>query len=148
MDDDGDQADGMVLLAILVSRVEAIVVTSMLEAGGIFANTGALNHASVEVNSLALGGHRIWVPASQYRLASDLLIEVLGENEWSFSPGLRRAVLRVAGAWAGVMIAATAALWALGGTSFVEIVFAPLSALTVPVNPQGRGDYFLHPLAG
>lgn len=36
----------------------------------------------------------MWVPARQHTKASEILLEVLGDDEWSFSHALRRAVLR------------------------------------------------------
>lgn len=137
------EADRMVLLAALVSRVEALVVGSMLEAGGVAVNVGALGHASVAVNSLVLGGHRLWVPASQHRFASELLEEVLGEEEWAFSRGLQRAVLRFLGFCGLCMGIAMGAGVTLGGLPPAFLIYVPLSVLSVPVNPQGRGDYFL-----
>lgn len=145
MDDahDAQADDAMVTVAALVSRVEALVVASMLEAGGILVCVGGAGHASAEINSLALGGHRIWVPASQHRAASALLREVLGEEEWGFSPGLRRAVLRVLAVWAGPAVLTYAmALW-MGVIGPAYLALAPLSVLLLPVQPQGRGDYYL-----
>lgn len=136
-------SDAMVIVAALVSRVEALVVASMLEAGGIQVYVGGAAHASVEINSLALGGHRVWVPASQHRAASELLVEVLGKEQWAFSKGLQRAVLRFIGAWAGLW-SLCAAFGTLFGAPLYSILLAPLGALTIPVNPQGRGDYYLH----
>lgn len=135
--------DAMVVIAIIVSRVEALVLVSALEACGIVAIVGGVHHASVEVNSLALGGHRVSVPAAQWQEASAILREIGADRDWQFSEGLRRAVLRFLALWAGLYGAAmtlTVAAgvfpaWALAGISF--------AALTVPVNPQGRGDFYL-----
>jgi len=136
--------DAMVVVAALVSRVEALVVASMLEAGGVQVCVGASAHTSVEVNSLVLGGHRLWVPASQHKHASNLILEVLGEDEWGFSRGLQRALFRVCGAWGGLMTAWAAGLWILGQVPVLGVLMAPLCVLGMPVNPQGRGDYYLH----
>jgi len=136
--------DAMVTVAALVSRVEALVVASMLEAGGVQVCIGASAHASVEVNSLVLGGHRLWVPASQHEHASNLILEVLGEDEWGFSQGLQRAVFRVCGAWGGLMTTWAAGLWLIGQAPLLAVLMAPFSMLGMPVNPQGRGDYYLH----
>jgi hypothetical protein len=140
MEQDGD---AMVIVAALVSRVEALVVASMLEAEGIFVHIGGAAHASVSLNSLALGGHRLWIPASQHRVASDLLLEVLGKEEWAFCPGLRRAVVKLMAVWLVPMaIIATMGIW-FGEFPVAEILLFPLSAFSLPVNPQGRGDYYL-----
>lgn len=139
---EGAPEDAMVILAALVSRVEALVVASMLEAGGIQVHVGAAAHASVDLNSVCLGGHRLWVPAVQHRAASELLFEVLGHEQWAFSKGLQRAVARFAGAWAALWTASAAV--AVGfGAPWYFLVLAPFNCLTIPVNPQGRGDYYL-----
>jgi hypothetical protein len=141
--------DAMVVVAALVSRVEALVTASMLEAAGIDVHVGGAAHASVEVNSLALGGHRLWIPASQHEAASAVLLEVLGEDEWSFSKGPRRAILKM---WAAVTVAALAVCGFFGVIFGVWSLYAaavsPLLALPFPVNPQGRGDYFLRAADG
>lgn len=135
--------DAMVTVAALVSRVEALVVASMLQAAGILVHVGGSAHASVANNSLALGGHRLWVPASQYVDASRILVEVLGEEEWGFSYGLQRAVIRVTAAWASISVIVFAAgLW-FGVVMWWQLATLPLSALGLPVNPQGRGDFYL-----
>lgn len=136
--------DAMVTIAALVSRVEALVLASMLEAGGILVHIDGAAHASVAVNSLALGGHRLRIPASQHEAASALMIEVLSKEPWTFSYGLQRAVLRFVGAWVALWTTCALTLWGLGQTSFVWVLLAPLNAVTVPVNPQGRGDYYLY----
>ncbi len=133
----------MVLLAALVSRVEALVVVSMLQSAGIDVYAGAIHHASVEVNSLALGGHRLLVPLSQHRAATAVLLEVLGNEEWGFSYGLRRAVLKRLGLWAGFWSLVAIAMAFAGIVPVWQVLATPLSALAMPVNPQGRGDYYL-----
>lgn len=111
--------DAMVTIAALVSRVKALVLASMLEAAGILVHVDGAAHASVSVNSLALGGHRLRVPASQHEAASTLLVEVLGKEPWTFSYGLQRAVVRFVGAWAALWTACALTMWGLGQTSFV-----------------------------
>jgi Putative prokaryotic signal transducing protein len=140
---DGLDADAMVTVAALVSRVEALVVASMLEAAGIQVMVGGAGHASVEVYSLALGGHRLWVPALQHEAASEVLREVFGEEMWAFNQGLQQAVLRFAGVWAALWTAWALIWWSLGQASLSWVLAAPFNALTIPVNPQGRGDYYL-----
>ena len=135
--------DAMVAIAILVSRVEALAVAGMLEAAGIHVFASGINHASVEVNSLALGGHRIFVPASQAGAASAILRESGHCEAWQFSNGLRRAVLRFIGVWTGVNGALLGFGVAVGAFPAPALLTLPLYAVSIPVNPQGRGDYFL-----
>ena len=136
-------SDGMVQLAALVSRSEALVVASMLEANGIPVHVGASGHGSVEVVSIALGGYRLWIPASHHRVATDLMLEVLGDDEWSFCPAVRRAILRFLALWGGLQ-AAVVAIGVLGvGLPLSSLLMVPASLLMVPVNPQARGDYYL-----
>ena len=140
---DAIDSDALIVVAALVSRVEALVVASMLESAGVPVHVGAAGHAGVAVNSLALGGHRLWIAARQHAEASAILREVLGDDEWTFSPSLRRAVLRVMLLWGGFSaLVGAVGVWA-GAIAVTEALLAPLAALTVPVNPQGRGDYYL-----
>ena len=135
--------DAMVAIAIVVSRVEALVLVSLLEAAGIVAVAGGVHHASVEVNSLALGGHRIWVPANKWAEASAILREAGADQAGEFCVGLQRAVLRFLALWVGLYGAATAFAVAAGQYPPAAFVAVPFAALTVPVNPQGRGDFYL-----
>jgi len=135
--------DAMVQLAVLVSRPEALVVASMLEANGVPVFVGASAHASVSINSLALGGHALWIPACEHYAATKLLIEVLDDDEWGFSFGLRRAVLRFIGFWSGLNAAITLPFVITGALPAAALLAVPLSLLSVPVNPQARGDYYL-----
>ncbi|WP_421851389.1 hypothetical protein [Novosphingobium sp.] len=140
-----DAPDAMIRLAVLVSRPEALVLASMLEDHGIPVCVGGSAHASVSVNSLALGGHSLWIPADAHYSASALLIEVLDAEEWGFSNGLRRAVLRFCGLWAGLHAAIMLPFVLGGGLPAVTLLDVPLALLAIPANPQGRGDYNLHP---
>lgn len=136
--------DEMLIVAHLVSRVETIVLVSALQAEGIAARADGIHHASVEVNSLALAGHRIWVPATQLDHASALIREIGANANWAFSYGLRKAVLRFLSVWLGTL----APFYVMGiavGAPVWTLVTLPLNILSVPVNPQGRGDYYLVP---
>jgi hypothetical protein len=134
----------MVTVAIVVSRVEALVLVSVLQAEGILVVAGGIHHASVEVNSLALGGHRISVPASQWDEASAILRESGANWSWEFSEGLRRAVLRFLRTWL-CLYGGVAALTALASPFPLWVVGSIPFAMVVPVNPQGRGDFYLAP---
>ena len=142
----GDHDDAMVTIAIVVSRVEALVLVSILEAEGILAFAGGVHHASVEVNSLALGGHRISVAASQWAEASAILREAGADRGWQFSEGLRRALLRFLALWLGLYASALALSVAAGALALWELAYLPFAAV-VPVNPQGRGDFYLAPVS-
>jgi hypothetical protein len=136
--------DRMVVIAQFVSRVEALVLVSALETAGIIARADGIHHASVEVNSLALGGHRIWVPASQLDEASAIIREIGVDRNWEFSRGLQRAVLRFVGLWLAIW--APALVVAVSGgvmSPLAALVQWPLMALSVPVNPQGPGEFYL-----
>src|SRR6478736_7198403 len=132
--DDPDHGDAMVTIAIVVSRIEALVLVSVFEAAGILAVAGGVHHASVEVNSVALGGHRIWIPASQWAEASAILRET-GASDWEFSAGLRRAVLRFLGVWF-CLYGGVAGLTALAGVFPASILASIPFAMVVPVNPK------------
>ena len=133
----------MVIVAAFVSRVEALVVASMLQAAGIDVCVGAAAHTGVAVNSLALGGHRLWIPATQHCAASQVILEVLGTDEWGFSYGLQKAVLRLMAFWVIPFTAmGVVGVWS-GALPVSALLLAPLSGITVPVNPQGRGDFYL-----
>ena len=138
----GGETEGLVLVAALVSRVEALVLASVLEAEGVFTHLAAFGHASVSVNSVALGGYRLMVPACQYAQASAILHEC-GAQEWTFSEGLARSVKRFLALWGALSLALLAGQVWVGLIPPTSFVWWPLSLATVPVNPQGRGDYFL-----
>ena len=134
----------MVPLAIIVSRSEALVVSSMLQAAGIIVDVGALHHASVSVNSLALGHYRLAVPNWQYDDASRIVAPTFAATEYRFSEGLQTAVIKLLLAkffadFGAIVLAALmpgpVALWTFG-LPFL-LVFG------TPVSLQGRSDYFL-----
>lgn len=134
----------MVPLAIIVSRSEALIVASMLQAAGIIVTVGALQHASVSLNSLALGHYRLEVPNWQHDDASRIVAITFTDTEYRFSPGLQTAVIKLLlvkffADFGAVLLAALlpgpVALWSFG-LPFLLLV-------GTPVSPQGRSDYFL-----
>ncbi|MXO91415.1 DUF2007 domain-containing protein [Pontixanthobacter aquaemixtae] len=139
----------MVTIAILVSRVEALCVASMLEAQGIAVHVGASHHASTEVISLALGGHRLWIAKADYQAASDLIREAGTADHWEFSRSMQRAVLRLMAFWAVVFVLPfmiiSAIEWENQNSGPLGVVFPIFSLFSLPVNPQGSGDYYLAP---
>jgi hypothetical protein len=137
--------DKMVPLATIISRSEALVVVSMLEAAGIIAVVGCLHHASAELNSTALGHYRLSVPGWQYDDATAILRNTSFVTEpYVFSAGLRGAVVRLLCAKLAAQFSAIAVtMFATGlGSPWIAIIpFAYL--LDTPVNPQGRSEYYL-----
>lgn len=133
--------DAMVTIAIVVSRVEAVVLVSVLEAAGVVVHAGGVHHASAEVHSLALGGHRIWILSSQWAEASAVLREAGADQAAPFSAGLQRAVLRFLSLWLGLYGGAMVIGMAAGAFALWELAYLPFAAV-VPVNPQGRGDFY------
>jgi hypothetical protein len=137
----------LVTIAISVSRVEAVVVASMLEGYGIPVHIGGYAQGALESNSLALGGFRLWVSEADWPAASDILRQSAANAPGSVSIGPRRAILRF---WAAALAAQAVFIvpaLVMFGTLAAELVLAPLMMLIVPVNPQGRADYYLAPLA-
>lgn len=137
----------LVTIAIAVSRVEAVVLAGMLEGYGIRVHIGADAHGSTEYNALALGGYRLWIAEADWAAASNILRQSAAGATDTISTGPRRAIFRF---WAAVLAAqAVFVLPALAvlGMLAIELLLVPLALLVVPVNPQGRTDYYLAPPA-
>jgi len=134
----------MVPIAIIYSRSEAMVVASLLEAAGILVHVGGYNHASVSIYPLALGGFRLTVPEFQHADASQVVFETPGFGQKNFCYGLQKAVLKFLMVWILIFGLPASIVMSLDedGTPF-SLIFAPLVALTVPVNPQGNSEYYL-----
>lgn len=134
----------MVPVARILGRGEALTVAAMLDAAGIIVHVGGEYYTSVSPDIVAIGGFRLTVPAWQYEDASVLLAEMLQGPEPAPNGHMRRALGRFAlatMAWMGVGMLPYAAV--LGTKVLILIVFSPLALFTLPVNPQGRGDYYL-----
>ncbi len=133
----------MVLIAIFVSRFEAIQIASMLRGYGISAWIDGEAHAAAEYISMALGGHRLTVFRDDYPCASEILLQagVLETQEQTRKPRLA-LILLVAGA-AACYSAIIATLITGAQLSLAWVLAIPLSIYTVPVDPKGRADYFL-----
>ncbi len=137
--------DKMVSLATIISRSEALVVVSMLEAAGIITSVGGLNHASAELNSTALGHYRLSVPSWQYEDASAILWETsFATGPYIFSEALRRAVLRLLCAKLAAQFSVIALTMFTTGLGSTWLFVPPFDVLLdTPVNPQGRSEYYL-----
>ncbi|MEO5705479.1 MAG: hypothetical protein ABIT10_13795 [Alteraurantiacibacter sp.] len=133
----------LALLAILTSRAEALVVASMLEAAGIHVHVGGEYHASVDPISVALGGHRLRVPAWQHADASAIVHEVGLPTQPASYKGGQQAVVRLLAVYVGLQFflaipAAIAGLFPWGGLLGIAFV-----SLGVPVDPRGQPDWHL-----
>ena len=137
--------DALVIVAIAVSRVEALVMASMLRSAGIIVHIDGDQHASVEIISLALGGHRLRVPAWQWSDASSVIREAGLQGTWRFCESTRQAILRLIAAYAGPFLAMIG--WGIitDRMPVWTAVFVPLTVAGIPVNPQGPTDFFLAP---
>jgi hypothetical protein len=135
----------LVTISIAVSRVEAVVVASMLEGYGIPVHIGADAQGSTEYNSLALGGYRLRVSEADWPAASDILRQSAAIAPDSIGTGPRKALVRFLLAWFGAHAAAVIAALPVIGVPPVAIALMPFAMMIVPVNPQGRADYFLAP---
>ena len=137
----------LVTIAIAVSRVEAVVVASMLEGYGIPVHIGAGAQGSTEYNSLALGGYRLWVSEADWPAASDILRQSAASAPDTITTAPRRAIFRFWAAAVGIHAAFVMPALVGIGTAASGLLLAPLAMLIVPVNPQGRADYYLAPPA-
>ena len=121
-----------------------MVVASLLDAAGILVHIGGYNHASVSIYPLALGGFRLTVPAWQHAEASAIILYTPGFGEFSYSYGLRRAVIEFLVLWVSLMVfLIVPKIFYDPESSALDLAVIPLSVLGIPVNPQGYSEYFL-----
>lgn len=137
----------LVTIGIAVSRVEAVVVASMLEGYGIPVHIGAGAQGSTEYNSLALGGYRLWVSAADWPAASDILRQSAASAPDDMTNGARRALIRFLGVWIGAHLAIVAPVLPSMLVSAPWVLALLALQGIIPVNPQGRADYYLAPAA-
>ena len=136
--------DAMVPIADILSRSEALTVAAMLDAAGIIVHVGGEYHAGVSPYILAMGGFRLTVPRWQHIDASRVIANMLAVPESVPSPWLRRAVLRLfAASMGGFALVACPYVLAMGLKALSPLLLSLLFMLGVPVNPQGRGDYYI-----
>lgn len=134
----------MVPIAHILGRGEALTVAAMLDAAGIIVHVGGEYYASVSADILAIGGFRLTVPHWQHGEASILLAEMLAMPEPEPNRYMRRAIGRLAVATMGSVGVTVLSFVALFGLKVLMVtLLSPLALLQLPVNPQGRGDYYL-----
>ena len=133
----------LVLLAIFVSRFEAIEVASMLRGYGLLVSLDGEAHAATEYISMALGGHRLCVLSDDYEVASEILRQcgVDSNDRKSRSPtrALKWLVGLVASAYTAMFVPAVIT----GAAPLVALIYIPFGVYSIPVDPKGRPDYFL-----
>ncbi|MBD59530.1 MAG: hypothetical protein CL808_05345 [Citromicrobium sp.] len=133
----------MVLLAIFVSRFEAVAVAAMLRGYGLHVSLDGEAHASVQYVSLALGGHRMRVMRDDYEVASEILRQA-GVDDRAFEPqGPSRPLVWLVGLLAGVYAITLLPAVIAGAMPLTSLLYIPLGIYSVPVDPKGRPDYFL-----
>lgn len=137
----------LVTVSIAVSRAEALVVASMLEGYGIRVHIGGDRQGSTEYWSLAYGGYRLWISEDDHEAASEIIRQSGALEQSELRKGPRPALVRFIAVWLAIKLA----LFFAAGASATET--APpyvlpaivLESFMIPVNPQGRADYFLTP---
>ena len=140
----GMSNDAMVPIAILLGRGEALSVAAMLDAAGIIVHVGGEYYASVSPDIFAIGGFRLTVPAWQHGDASAVIAAMLAEPGPPPSTQPRRAVGRLVMAMMGsVLLFVSPYALAFGIKAMIPVLLTPTFMLGIPVNPPGRGDYFL-----
>lgn len=133
----------LVHLATVTSRVEALLIASALEHEGIPVWTDAAQHASVDPISVALGGHRLRIPRSEWHAASALVRELgLPERDIVYR-GQQRSVLRFVALYCGTQLLLGIPAFLLGLLPALWLASVPLSALGIPVDPRGRNEFHL-----
>lgn len=136
--------DAMVPIARILGRGEALTVAAMLDAAGIIVHVGSEYYASVSPDIVAIGGFRLTVPAWQYADASAVLVDMLAQPEPAPNRHIRKALSRFAlGTMGGMGIAVLPYAAVLGLKALALILLSPTAMILLPVNPQGRGDYYL-----
>lgn len=136
--------DAMVPIAHILGRGEALTVAAMLDAAGIIVHVGSEYYASVAPNIIAVGGFRLTVPVWQHDDASVVIAEMLAAPEPPPSYHPRRAVGRLVAAMTGsVMLFVSPYALAFGIKAILPVLLTPIFMLGIPVNPQGRADYYL-----
>ena len=136
---DMEHRDGsMVLLAIFLSRFEAVEIASMLGRYGILVSLDGEYFTATTYQSLTFGGYRLRVLAEDHAAASDILraCDAPGRDLFRTQPrGVLLWFLAFLIGWPfvwGIFIGAP--LVAIGGLQYV---------LSLPIDRKGRPDYFL-----
>lgn len=129
----------MVLLAIFLSRFEAVEIASMLRGYGIFVSLDGEHYTSTIYESVGYGGYRLRVRAEDHAAASEILRDCGVTERELFRTTPRPVLLWFVAFWGGVHFAAGF----LGGGAGIAMLAGIWGALGIPVDPKCRADYFL-----
>ena len=129
----------MVLLAIFLSRFEAMEIASMLRGQGIFVSLDGEHYTSTIYESVAYGGYRLRVIAEDHATASDILREAGVPGRQLFRTTPRPILLWFVAIWGGLHFATG---FLIGGPG-MALVAGFAAAFGIPVEPKCRADYFL-----
>ena len=141
-----DSGEGLAHIATVTSRPHALVVATLLEAEGIPVWIDGVWHASADPISVALGGHRLTIPVSEWVRASALIAEAgLPDAEIAYEGG-RRAILRFLAVCYGPLLFFGIPAAIAGIVPAAVLALIPVSAITTPVDPRGRNDWLLAPV--
>ncbi|MEO9461818.1 MAG: hypothetical protein ABJ242_03690 [Marinomonas sp.] len=133
----------MVLLAIYVSRFEAIEAACMLRGYGLLVSLDGEAHAATEYISLALGGHRLRVAKADYETASEILRQCGAETDTREIRPPTRVLKWLVGLAVTAYSAFIVPTVIFGAAPAYYLLQIPAGIYTLPVNPQGRPEYFL-----
>jgi hypothetical protein len=128
-------AGNLVHLATVTSQVEALVIANALEHQGIPVWIDGAWHAAVDPISVALGGHRLRIPVSEWRIASSLVRELDLPGREPVYLGQRRAVLRFCTIYFGIHLIFGLPGLFMGLLPAAMLTSVPLSMLTIPIDP-------------
>ena len=117
----------------------------MLEGYGIPVHIGGYGQGTTEYWSHAFGGYRLWISEDDHNVASQIIresgaLEDIAPRKWP-----RKVLIQFILFWAILKGGTALGGFYLEGTK-PPIYFYALAAVEVfnlPVNPQGKADYFL-----
>lgn len=131
------------LIAIFVSRFEAIEIASMLRGYGLHASIDGEAHAATEYITMAFGGHRLYVFSEDYEAASQILRECgVEHDDRKLRPPGRALKWLVGMTAAGVAAFLVPSVWSGAAPAWL-LGYIPMSIYSLPVDPKGKPDYFL-----
>lgn len=135
----------LVTVSIAVSRAEALVVASMLEGYGIPVHIGGDRQGSTEYWSQAFGGYRLWIPEHDHVVASEIIRQSGALDDIPRRKQPRWALIRFLLLWFGIKlgILITSSISTSLPIPIYPVGMVVLDSFMVPVNPQGKADYFL-----